>query len=79
MTDTAHLDHKRECELKEDVQHVVSELTDQERAVCQALSAGTSHCNIAASLGITRYQVDRIVTRIAEQFTNEGLDEWVRR
>jgi len=69
-----HMSYEREFELGIDVRTVVSRVSNLERAVCEALAQGTPRYALAKNLGISRYEVDRIVDGLREQFANAGLD-----
>jgi len=74
FTSDEHIEHERTFELGIDVRSTVRRLTAQEQAVCQALSEGMPRCKIATDLRISRYEVERIIERVREQFVNVGLD-----
>ncbi len=60
-----------------DVQKTVADFTPQEQAVCVALADGQTRCEVAEGIGISRYEVDQIIGRIAEQFRGRDLDAWL--
>jgi DNA-directed RNA polymerase specialized sigma24 family protein len=51
-------------------------LNPVEREICLAKSLGEPECLIADKLGISRYELDRIIDNIRERFRNWGLGEW---
>jgi len=77
ITDDTQLEYERRFEF--DVCNAVSEMTPTEQAVCHALAEQTPRCEIAKRLGISRYEVNCIVGRIAEQFERKNIDKWVCR
>lgn len=72
--DDTQLEHERRFEIGVDVRDTVSEMTPTEQAVCQSLSLGIPRCKIAAKLRVSRYEVERIIESVREQFVNIGLD-----
>lgn len=78
IVDGSHLEHEQRFELGVDIRNAVAALPPREQEICNALSKGTSRNQIAKRLGITRHEVDRIVGRIADQFEQKNIDQWVR-
>jgi hypothetical protein len=60
-----------------DVQDAVARLAPTEQLVCAALARGEPHSVIASTLGVTRYEVGRIIQHIREQLKTWGLEGWV--
>ena len=69
---------ERAIALALDVRKAVAKLTPQEQDICAALARGENRFNVAKGLGASRYELDRIIERIREQFQKRGLDAWVR-
>ncbi|HPD13882.1 MAG TPA: hypothetical protein PLE19_02985 [Planctomycetota bacterium] len=69
---------ERAVALALDVRDAVARLTPQEQVICAALSRGENRFNIAKAIGVSRYELDRAIDRIREQFEKRGLDAWVR-
>ncbi|MDP6558153.1 MAG: ECF-type sigma factor [Pirellulaceae bacterium] len=63
--------------LRLDVHTALSQLSDDEREVCEALSHGFSIHEIATRLGCDWHTVNRRITRIRARFTELGLDGWL--
>jgi hypothetical protein len=68
---------ERAVSLMLDLREAVARLTPQEQDICAALFRGENRFNIAKALGVSRYELDRIIERIREQFQARGLDAWV--
>jgi len=60
-----------------DVRAACAKLNRLEHEICLAQAHGEPECLIAARLGISRYESDRIVDSIRERFGNWGLKGWV--
>jgi len=71
-------DPERQAALAMDVRQAVAKLTPKEQAVCAALSRDQARSRIAEDLGVSRYQLDRIIDGIRERFEAMGLDAWMR-
>ena len=63
--------------LQLDVHTALSQLSTDEREICEALSHGFSIHEIATRLGCDWHTVNRRVTRIRVRFTELGLGEWL--
>ena len=61
-----------------DVRAACAKLNPMEREICMAQLHGEPECLIADSLGISRYELDRLIDNIRERFRNSGLVEWVQ-
>jgi hypothetical protein len=67
--------HEDEVCLKLDVRAAVAGLSNQEQTICAALVQGENRATIATSLGISRYEMDRLVDSIRSHFSALGLNE----
>ena len=63
--------------LQLDVHTALSQLSADEREICEALSHGFSIHEIATRLGCDWHTVNRRVARIRIRFTEMGLGEWL--
>jgi hypothetical protein len=59
-----------------DVQECLQRLTETERQICAALTVDEPRVAIARRLGLTRYEVDRVIDRIRSAFIGWGLQKW---
>lgn len=64
-------------ELAADIRETLATLPDREQDVCLALARGSSKHEIAERLGCGWHTVDRLVHRIRERFTENGLDGYL--
>ena len=64
--------------LELDVRQALASLPPRQKAVCLRLSRGESISRIAQTLGCGRATVRRLRDRLRDQFTDMGLDGWVR-
>ena len=64
--------------LRLDVRQALVSLSPRQKAVCLRLSHGESISRIARALGCGRATVRRLRDRLRDQFTDMGLDGWVR-
>lgn len=62
-----------------DVREAVARLTPQEQSICAALADGQTRRMIVKETGISRYELDQIITRIGEQFRSQDLDAWMQK
>lgn len=76
-TATEHAEHERLWDMQQDVRHSLNQLPERDRAVCEALANEAPRVQIAKDLGVSRYEVDRIIDRIRDTFRGWGLDAWV--
>ncbi len=65
-------------DLHMDVVECLRRLPEMERQVCAGLAVDEPRVAIAKRLGLTRYEVDRIVDRVRSAFSGWGLQEWVQ-
>ncbi len=63
--------------LRLDVQTALSQLSELERQICEALSHGFSIREIAIRLGCDWHTVNRRIAGIRARFTELGLDGWL--
>ena len=70
-------DHEDQIALSLDVQQALACLGQREQTVCTLLIEGKSKTKIANALDLTRYEVDRIILSIREQFETLGIDGWL--
>jgi len=70
-------DHERRAALAKVVQQAIAGLAPKEQAVCEALLNGRSRSRTAKDLGISRYQMARIIDGIRERFETVRADAWM--
>lgn len=61
-------------DLREDLHAVISTLPPTERQICTGLADGAPVSALVNRLGISRYEMDRLVGRIRDRFRAAGLD-----
>ncbi|MBI5939844.1 MAG: hypothetical protein HY859_05395 [Caulobacterales bacterium] len=64
-------------DLRLDVQACLQRLPELEREVCAGLAADEPRVAMARRLGLTRYEIDRLIDRLRTAFAAAGLREWV--
>lgn len=69
--------YEEPTEVAVDVRAVVAALSDEDRAICVALSEGCSLAEVALRLACDWHTVNRRVAKIREEFERLGLDGWL--
>lgn len=72
---TPRTDTQVAFERRLDIRSIISQLAALEQSVCAGLAEGMPISALVASLGITRYEMDRIIGRIQQRFRQAGLDQ----
>ena len=67
----------RQTDVIDDVQRVLSDFDETDRAICTLLADGTSIKAIAEQLGVGWHTVRRRMQAIREQLQSRGLDGWL--
>ncbi len=60
-----------------DVRKAVAGLTPREQTACEGLSRDEPRHDIARSLGVSRYEVDRLIDGLRGRFEALGLGDWM--
>jgi hypothetical protein len=61
-------------DLRADIASVVQAMSHVEQQICAGLADGTPVSALIKQLGISRYEMDRLISRIRERFHKAGLD-----
>lgn len=69
--------HRHE-DMRTDVGALTSRLSPVEQKICAGLANEDSYLAIAQSLDISRYELDRKIARIREQFILGGMYSWLK-
>jgi len=73
--DWSQAEAEHRIDLRYDMATVGSRMKPLEREICTGLSQGKSRLQIAKSLGLTPYRLDRIIDEIADVLREAGLEE----
>ena len=71
-------DHTRRLAMKSDVWDGFSRLMPIQQSICLGIMRDESRTQIAKSLGVSRYEVEKQIAHIEELFRLLNLDEWMQ-